>query len=93
MWCSKRTLQPKRLRVYSDRSQEILDGTGESWEKSYTSASVDELIEYLATIKDGEEVDVVDNSSRTTHKIDAQSGYQFEICSRAWNFLLQPLLI
>lgn len=76
----------QRLRVYFDRSQEILDGTGESWEKSYTSASVDELIEYLATIKDGEEVDVVDNSSRTTHKIDAQSGYQFEICSRAGTF-------
>lgn len=76
----------QRLRVYFDRSQEILDGTGESWEKSYTSASVDELIEYLATIQDGEEVDVVENGSRTTHKIHAQSGYQFEICSRAGTF-------
>ena len=76
----------QRLRVYFDRSQEILDGTGESWEKSYTSASVDELIEYLATIQDGEEVDVVENGSKNKHKIDAQSGYQFEICSRAGTF-------
>ena len=76
----------QRLRVYFDRSQEILDGTGESWEKSYTSASVDELIEYLATIQDGEEVDVVENGSRTKHKIDAKSEYQFEICSRAGTF-------
>ena len=76
----------QRLRIYFDRSQEILDGTGESWEKSYTSASVDELIEYLATIQDGEVVDVVENGSRTKHKIDAQSGYQFEICSRAGTF-------
>ena len=76
----------QRLRVYFDRSQEILDGTGESWEKSYTSASVDELIEYLATIQDGEKVDVVENGSKTTHKIEAQSGYQFEICSRAGTF-------
>ena len=76
----------QRLRIYFDRSQEIMDGTGESWEKSYTSASVDELIEYLATIQDGEKVDVVENGSRTTHKIDAKSGYQFEICSRAGTF-------
>jgi hypothetical protein len=76
----------QRLRIYFDRSQEILDGTGESWEKSYTSASVDELIEYLATIQDKEVVDVVENGSRTKHKIDAQSGYQFEICSRAGTF-------
>lgn len=76
----------QRLRVYFDRSQEILDGTGESWEKSYTSASVDELIEYLATIQNGEKVDVVENGSRTTHKIEAQSEYQFEICSRAGTF-------
>lgn len=76
----------QRLRVYFDRSQEILDGTGESWEKSYTSASVDELIEYLATIKEDEEVDVVVNGSKTTHKIEAKSGYQFEICSRAGTF-------
>lgn len=75
-----------RLRIYFDRSQEILNGTGESWEKSYTSASVDELIEYLATIKDGDKVDVVENGSRTTHKIEAQSEYQFEICSRAGTF-------
>ena len=76
----------QRLRIYFDRSQEILDGTGESWEKSYTSASVDELIEYLATIKEDEEVDVVVNGSKTTHKIEAKSGYQFEICSRAGTF-------
>lgn len=76
----------QRLRIYFDRSQEILNGTGESWEKSYTSASVDELIEYLATIQDGEKVDVVENGSKTTHKIEAQSGYQFEICSRASTF-------
>ena len=76
----------QRLRIYFDRSQEILNGTGESWEKSYTSASVDELIEYLATIQDGEKVDVVENGSKTTHKIEAQSGYQFEICSRAGTF-------
>lgn len=76
----------QRLRVYFDRSQEILDGTGESWEKSYTSASVDELIEYIATIKNGEKVDVVENGSRTKYPIDAQSGYQFEICSRAGTF-------
>lgn len=76
----------QRLRIYFDRSQEILDGTGESWEKSYTSASVDELIEYLATIKDGDKVDVVENGSRTTHKIEAKSEYQFEICSRAGTF-------
>lgn len=76
----------QRLRIYFDRSQEILDGTGESWEKSYTSASVDELIEYLATIKDGEKVDVVENGSKAKYPIDAQSGYQFEICSRAGTF-------
>ena len=76
----------QRLRIYFDRSQEIMDGTGESWEKSYTSASVDELIEYLATIQDGEKVDVVENGSKTTYKIEAQSGYQFEICSRAGTF-------
>ena len=76
----------QRLRIYFDRSQEIMDGTGESWEKSYTSASVDELIEYLATIKDDEVVDVVENGSKTTHKIEAQSDYQFEICSRAGTF-------
>ena len=75
-----------RLRIYFDRSQEILNGTGESWEKSYTSASVDELIEYLATIKDGDKVDVVENGSRTTHKIESKSEYQFEICSRAGTF-------
>lgn len=76
----------QRLRVYFDRSQEILDGTGESWEKSYTSASVDELIEYLATIKNGEKVDVVENGSKAKYPIDAKSGYQFEICSRAGTF-------
>lgn len=76
----------QRLRIYFDRSQEIMDGTGESWEKSYTSASVDELIEYLATIKDGEKVDVVENGSKTKYPIDAKSEYQFEICSRAGTF-------
>lgn len=76
----------QRLRIYFDRSQEIMDGTGESWEKSYTSASVDELIEYLATIKDGEKVDVVENGSKAKYPIDAKSKYQFEICSRAGTF-------
>lgn len=76
----------QRLRIYFDRSQEILDGTGESWEKSYTSASVDELIEYLATIQVGDTVNVVENGSRTKYPIHAQSGYQFEICSRAGTF-------
>ena len=76
----------QRLRIYFDRSQEIMDGTGESWEKSYTSASVDELIEYLATIQDGEKVDVVENGSKAKYQIDAKSGYQFEICSRAGTF-------
>ena len=76
----------QRLRIYFDRSQEILDGTGESWEKSYTSASVDELIEYLATIQDGDTVNVVENGSKTKYPIHAQSGYQFEICSRAGTF-------
>ena len=76
----------QRLRIYFDRSQEIMDGTGESWEKSYTSASVDELIEYLATIQDGDTVNVVENGSKTTHKIVAKSEYQFEICSRAGTF-------
>ena len=75
-----------RLRIYFDRSQEILNGTGESWENSYTSASVDELIEYLATIKDGEKVDVVENGSKAKYQIDAKSEYQFEICSRAGTF-------
>ncbi len=55
MWCSKRTLQPSASASILTVHREILDGTGESWEKSYTSASVDELIEYLATIKDGED--------------------------------------
>ena len=82
----ERNTTTQRLRIYFDRSQEILDGTGESWEKSYTSASVDELIEYLATIKDGEKVDVVENGITAKHPIDAQSGYQFEICSRAGTF-------
>ena len=76
----------QHLRIYFDRSQEIMDGTGESWEKSYTSASVDELIEYLATIQDGDTVNVVENGSKTTHKIVAKSEYQFEICSRAGTF-------
>ncbi len=31
-------------------------------------------------------VNVVDNGSTTTHKIVAQSGYQFEICSREGTF-------
>ena len=46
----------KRLRIYYDRSRELVDGTGESWEKSYTSSSVDEVLGYLADIKDGEQV-------------------------------------
>lgn len=78
----------QRLRIYFDRSQEIMDGTGESWEKSYTSASVDELIEYLATIKDGDTVKVVtaDNTTPEDFTISKNSGYEFEICSRAGTF-------
>ncbi len=74
----------KRLRIYFDRSRELVDGTGESWEKSYTSSSVDEVLGYLADIKDGEQVKVVtkDNTTPKDFTIEKDSGWGFEICSR-----------
>ena len=74
----------KRLRIYFDRSRELVDGTGESWEKSYTSSSVDEILGYLADIKDGDKVKVVtaDNTTPEDFTISKNSGYEFEICGR-----------
>ena len=74
----------KRLRIYYDRSRELVEGTGQSWEKSYTSSAVDEVIDYLATIQDGGTVDVVEKGSTTKTKftINKADGYQFEICAR-----------
>ena len=74
----------KRLRIYFDRSRELVDGTGESWEKSYTSSSVDEILGYLADIKDGNQVKVVTKGSSTQEDftISKNSGYEFEICGR-----------
>lgn len=74
----------KRLRIYFDRSRELVDGTGESWEKSYTSSSVDEVLGYLADIKDGEQVKVVTkgNTTPVDFTIEKNSGWEFEICGR-----------
>lgn len=74
----------KRLRIYFDRSRELVDGTGESWEKSYTSSSVDEILGYLADIKDGEQVKVVTKGNTTPENftIEKNSGWEFEICGR-----------
>ncbi len=76
----------KRLRIYFDRSRELVDGTGESWEKSYTSSSVDEILGYLADIKDGAKVKVVTAGNTTpedfTIDIEKNSGWEFEICGR-----------
>ena len=74
----------KRLRIYFDRSRELVDGTGESWEKSYTSSSVDEILGYLADIKDGDKVKVVTagNTAAEEFPISKNSGYEFEICGR-----------
>lgn len=74
----------KRLRIYYDRSRELVEGTGQSWEKSYTSSAVDEVIDYLATIQDGGTVDVVEKGSttKTSFTINKADGYQFEICAR-----------
>ncbi len=74
----------KRLRIYFDRSRELVDGTGESWEKSYTSSTVDEVLDYLANIKDGDKVQVVtaDNTTPEEFTISKNSGWEFEICSR-----------
>lgn len=74
----------KRLRIYFDRSRELVDGTGESWEKSYTSSSVDEVLGYLADIKDGEQVKVVTKGNTTPEDftIEQNSGWEFEICGR-----------
>lgn len=74
----------KRLRIYFDRSRELVDGTGESWEKSYTSSSVDEVLGYLADIKDGDNIKVVtkDNTTPEDFTIEKNSGWEFEICGR-----------
>lgn len=74
----------KRLRIYFDRSRELVDGTGQSWEKSYTSSSVDEILGYLADIKDGAKVKVVtkDNTTPEDFTIEKNSGWEFEICGR-----------
>ena len=74
----------KRLRIYFDRSRELVDGTGESWEKSYTSSSVDEILGYLADIKDGDKIKVVtkDNTTPEDFTIEKNSGWEFEICGR-----------
>ncbi|WOG32429.1 hypothetical protein [Segatella copri] len=74
----------KRLRIYFDRSRELVDGTGESWEKSYTSSSVDEILGYLADIKDRDKIKVVtkDNTTPKDFTIEKNSGWGFEICSR-----------
>lgn len=74
----------KRLRIYFDRSRELVDGTGQSWEKSYTSSSVDEVLGYLADIKDGDKVKVVTAGNTTAEEftISKNSGYEFEICTR-----------
>lgn len=74
----------KRLRIYFDRSRELVDGTGQSWEKSYTSSTVDEVLDYLADIKDGDKVKVVTagNTTPEVFTISKNSGWEFEICSR-----------
>lgn len=74
----------KRLRIYFDRSRELVDGTGQSWEKSYTSSSVDEILGYLADIKAGDNIKVVtkDNTTPEDFTIEKNSGWEFEICSR-----------
>ncbi len=74
----------KRLRIYFDRSRELVDGTGESWEKSYTSSSVDEVLGYLADIKDKDNIKVVtkDNTTPKDFTIEKNSGWEFEICGR-----------
>ena len=74
----------KRLRIYFDRSRELVDGTGQSWEKSYTSSTVDEVLDYLANIKDGDKVQVVtaDNTTPEEFTISKNSGWEFEISSR-----------
>lgn len=73
-----------RLRIYFDRSRELVDGTGQSWEKSYTSSSADEILGYLADIKDGDTVKVVTagNTTPEDFTISKNSGYEFEICTR-----------
>ena len=74
----------KRLRIYFDRSRELVDGTGQSWEKSYTSSSVDEILGYLADIKYGDNIKVAtkDNTTPEDFTISKDSGWEFEICGR-----------
>ena len=61
-----------------------MDGTGQSWENSYTSSSVDEILGYLADIKDGGNIKVVtkDNTTPEDFTIEKNSGWEFEICGR-----------
>ncbi len=75
------------LRLYFDRTTEIIDGNGSSWAKAYSSSSVDEIFEYLATIKDGDQVNAITtDGTETTHTIDASSSDYFEICARSGTF-------
>lgn len=85
----------KRLRIYYDRSRELVEGTGQSWEKSYTSSAVDEVIDYLATIQDGGTVNVVEKGSttKTEFTINKEDGYQFEICAREGIFALKTAYV
>lgn len=80
----EKNVSKKRLRIYFDRSRELVDGTGQSWEKSYTSSSVDEILGYLADIKYGAKVKVVtkDNTTPEDFTIEKNSGWEFEICGR-----------
>ena len=61
-----------------------VDGTGESWEKSYTSSSVDEILSYIADIKDKDKIKVVNKGNTTPEDfpIEKNSGWEFEICGR-----------
>ncbi len=75
------------LRIYFDRATEIIDGNGSSWAKAYSSSSVDEIYDYLATIQDGDVVNVItSDGTETTHKIDKTSSDHFEICARSGTF-------
>ena len=48
---------------------------------SYTSSSADELLDYLADIKDGDKVKVVtkDNTTPEDFPIEKNSDWEFEI--------------
>ena len=75
------------LRLYFDRATEIIDGNGSSWAKAYSSSSVDEIYDYLATINNGDVVNVItSDGTATTHTIDKTSSDYFEICARSGTF-------